>query len=112
MFVTFLHSQCGYITHQDPKTISSSLEFSAEVAFLSRYCKFTKFRVKNPQLASVSNGQLAGQKRPHSDIDDAQERDAKRISTGNQPTTQKIEATAVEGIPELTGTPNPPVTTA
>lgn len=65
-----------------------------------------------------ATGQLAGQKRPHSDTDEAQERESKRLSTGNQPTPQKVETIALMEIPEVKEignppmTPSPPVTTA
>ena len=70
-------------------------------------------------LPSVpANGQLAGQKRSHSDTDDAQERESKRVSTGNQLAPQKVDTIALMDIPEVkemgnpSVTPSPPGTTA
>jgi len=62
-----------------------------------------------PQPTGPTNGQVAGQKRPYPNLDDAQERDNKRISTGNQ-SPQKVENIPLMAISELKDTANPPVT--
>jgi len=62
-----------------------------------------------PQPAIPANVQVVGQKRPHPDTDETQERESKRLSTGNLPAPEKVPTIPLIGITELKETTNPPV---